>query len=76
MVKSGPVAISVDASTFRDYETGVYDGCDYAKNIEINHAVVLEGYGTDEQFGDFWLVRNSWGTTYGENGYIKLKRDS
>jgi cathepsin L len=42
----------------------------------VNHVVVLVGYGTDETLGDFWLIRNSWGTGYGENGYIRLARES
>jgi len=42
----------------------------------VNHAVVLVGYGTDEENGDFWLIRNSWGTGYGENGYIRILRES
>ena len=41
----------------------------------INHAVVLIGYGTDLATGkDYWLVRNSWGTSWGEAGYIRLLR--
>jgi len=68
----GPIAISVDAS-WMDYETGVYKGdC----GTTIDHAVVLVGYGTDKTGGDFYLVRNSWGTTWGDKGYIKLARHS
>ena len=36
----------------------------------------LVGYGTDPETGDYWLVKNSWGPQYGENGYIRLKRES
>ena len=32
------------------------------------------GYGTDEKLGDYWLVRNHWGESWGENGYIRLRR--
>jgi len=69
----GPIVISVEASHWSDYETGVFDGCNQT-NPDIDHAVQLVGYGTDPQFGDYWLVRNSWQTTWGENGYIKLRR--
>lgn len=72
----GPIAISVDATNWGSYEEGVFDGCDYNKNIDINHAVVLVGYGTDPKYGDYWLVRNSWSTDYGENGYIRVKREA
>jgi len=41
----------------------------------INHAVILVGYGKDLVSGlDYWLVRNSWGVSWGEAGYIRLKR--
>merc|ERR1712141_550736 len=59
-----------------DYGGGVFDGCSYDKNIEINHAVQLVGYGTDSKDGDYWIVRNSWGSRWGEDGYIRLKRES
>lgn len=32
------------------------------------------GYGSDEQFGDYWIIRNHWGTTWGEAGYMRIKR--
>jgi len=69
----GPLAISVDASSWSGYGGGVFDGCDN-QNPDLDHAVQLVGYGTDPSDGDYWLVRNSWGTGYGENGYIRLKR--
>merc|ERR1711936_940482 len=71
----GPLSVAVDASSWSFYGGGVFDGCDYNRNIEINHAVQLVGYGTESE-GDFWLVRNSWGPNWGDNGYIKLKRES
>merc|ERR1712013_828135 len=45
-------------------------------NIALNHAVQLVGYGTDETEGDYWLVRNSWGSGWGEGGYIRLQRQA
>lgn len=69
----GPLAISVDASTWSGYSSGVFDGCNN-QNPDLDHAVQLVGYGTDPQYGDYWLVRNSWGQSYGEQGYIRLKR--
>jgi len=71
----GPLAISVDASTWSSYLSGVFDGCNQT-NPDIDHAVMLVGYGTDETLGDYWLVRNSWGPAWGEGGYIRLKRSS
>jgi len=71
----GPIAISVDAATWGRYASGVFDGCNQ-KSPDIDHAVVLVGYGTDEKLGDYWLVRNSWGASWGEKGYIRLKRSA
>jgi cathepsin L len=71
----GPIAIAVDASSWKDYETGVYDGCNKT-NPDINHSVQLVGYGTDKDGGDYWLVRNSWSPAWGELGYIRVKRSS
>jgi len=73
----GPLAIGVDATNWSSYTGGVYDGCSFDENISINHAVQLVGYGSD--FGplgvyDYWLVRNSWGSRWGEDGYIRLLR--
>jgi len=72
----GPLSVAVDASSWSFYGGGVFDGCDYNRNIEINHAVQLVGYGTDPSEGDYWLVRNSWGGNWGDHGYIKLKREA
>jgi len=71
----GTLAINVDAASWVNYRSGVYDGCNQ-KNPDIDHVVQLVGYGTDSKYGDYWLVRNSWGTGYGEKGYIRLKRES
>ena len=71
VVNVGPVAISIDAS-FGSYESGVFSGpCGYA----VDHAVVLVGYGNDASSGkDYWIVRNSWGESWGEGGYIRVQR--
>lgn len=67
----GPIAISVAAGSFgwQMYGGGVYSGsCGY----DEDHAVQMVGYGTDG--ADYWLVRNSWGSGWGEEGYIRIKR--
>jgi len=71
----GPLIINVDASSWSAYESGVYDGCNQT-NPDIDHVVQLVGYGTDPEYGDYWLVRNSWTPKWGEYGYIRLARSS
>lgn len=71
----GPIAVSVDASRWALYESGVFDGCNQT-NPDIDHAVLLVGYGTDEKYGDYWLIRNSWSPQWGEDGYIRLRRET
>ena len=71
----GPVVVSVAANAWPHYKSGVFDDSESTEHYDINHAVVLEGYGTDAETGqDYWLVRNSWGPLWGEDGYIRLKR--
>lgn len=72
---TGPLAINVDASSWSNYETGVYNGCNQT-NPNIDHVVQLVGYGTDHLLGDYWIVRNSWNPKWGESGFIRLKRNS
>jgi cathepsin L len=68
----GPVAVSVDAS-WGGYESGIFKGCSTDKNVDIDHAVTLVGYGEDN--GEkYWLVRNSWSPSWGEKGYIRVAR--
>uniref|UniRef100_A0A0G4F3B8 Peptidase C1A papain C-terminal domain-containing protein n=1 Tax=Chromera velia CCMP2878 TaxID=1169474 RepID=A0A0G4F3B8_9ALVE len=71
----GPLAVSVAASSWRMYQTGVFDGCpSLDDNIVINHAVTLVGYGTDSVLGPYWLLKNTWSPKWGEGGYIRIRR--
>lgn len=55
----GPLVVGVDASlfSFQNYKTGIYDDEDCNK-IFINHAMLLVGFGTDETWGDYWIIKN------------------
>jgi len=68
-----PLAVSIEADkrVFQTYTSGVLDSTSCGTNLD--HAVLAVGYGTDEASGlDYWLVKNSWNTTWGDEGYIKL----
>jgi len=73
----GPVSVGICAKseTFQKYSHGVFDDdtcCDWQS---LNHAVLIVGYGTDENGKDYWLVKNEWGSKWGDNGYIKMERN-
>jgi cathepsin L len=71
----GPLAINVDAGAWHFYSSGVFTGCNKTES-DIDHVVLLVGYGTDPQHGDYWLIRNSWAPSWGEDGYIRIARSS
>ncbi|XP_034109367.1 procathepsin L-like [Drosophila albomicans] len=70
----GPVAVAVDGKGMQSYKGGVYNNPNCSKT-KLNHAIVVVGYGHDKRGGDYWLVKNSWGTTWGERGYIRMARN-
>ena len=72
-LQNGPIAIALDASSFffRFYESGVIDIPPQYSN-GLNHAVMLVGFDKDED-GEHWIIQNSWGPGWGDNGFVKLR---
>lgn len=72
--RDGVASIAIDASnwSFQLYTSGIYNelACNAHK---LNHAVGLVGFGVENDV-KYWIVRNSWGTTWGEKGYIRMFR--
>ena len=67
------VSVIIDSSKLSSYTGGVITE---SPGLEMNHAVSLVGYGHDDKQGvDYWLVRNSWGTDFGEKGYFRVLKD-
>ena len=65
------IAIEADQKEFQLYKSGIFTGpC----GTNLDHGVLVVGYGTDENGNDFYKVKNSWSSSWGEEGYIKLGR--
>jgi C1A family cysteine protease len=74
-VAQQPVAIAIEADTryFQSYSSGILTSSSCGTNLD--HGVLIVGYGT-ENGQDYWLVKNSWSSTWGDNGYVKIARSS
>ncbi|CAE5959534.1 unnamed protein product [Arabidopsis arenosa] len=68
-----PVSVAIEAGgrAFQLYDSGIFDG---TCGTQLDHGVVAVGYGT-ENGKDYWIVRNSWGKSWGESGYLKMARN-
>ena len=68
------VAIQADKFIFQYYQSGVIvsDTC----GTSLDHAVLIVGYGTNDEDTDYWLVKNSWSDLWGDSGYVKILRNT
>jgi len=80
LVRDGPLSVAFEVyDDFMSYSGGIYHhtGLNYRFNpfAITNHAVLAVGYGADPTTGEkFWIVKNSWSESWGEQGYFRIRR--
>ena len=72
LVNGGPLSVCLDANLLQWYSSGVFNPPP-AFCAEVNHAVLAVGFGSDNGT-DYWTVKNSWSTNWGEQGYFRMVR--
>ena len=72
----GPVSVAIEAdqSVFQQYTGGVITGTDCGSSLD--HGVLAVGYGTDENGVDYFTIKNSWGASWGDQGFVKVGTDN
>jgi cysteine peptidase B len=71
VTSNGPLAIAVDAASgWQTYSGGIVKNCN---GRQLDHGVLIVGYGEDSTNTEYWIVKNSWSTSWGEQGYIRLE---
>ncbi|XP_055853688.1 cathepsin L-like isoform X2 [Episyrphus balteatus] len=74
----GPLAVVIDVNreSLQFYKNGVFNEPECHSGVEYGrHAVLCVGYGSEENGAEYWLVKNSWGSTWGDGGFIKMSRN-
>jgi len=70
LTKKGPIAVAINADQMQFYASGI-DVASSCLDGPVNHGVLLVGYGSQNGI-DYWTIKNSWGTSWGENGYYRI----
>jgi len=69
-------AVNADLPDFTSYSSGIYSNAACVAD-QANHGIAIVGYGTDAKSGmDYWILKNSWGTSWGMQGYMYLQRNA
>jgi len=73
-VSKGPVSVAIEADKyyFQSYTGGIMDSTKCGTSLD--HGVLVVGYGSDNG-SDYWLLKNSWGASWGEDGFFRIARD-
>jgi cathepsin F len=75
LYKTGPLAVAMNARPLQFYSGGVFNVSRSQCNpYKLNHAVTLVGYGTTSSGRNYWIVKNSWGSNWGESGFFRIAR--
>ena len=76
MATIGPVSVAYQVvEDFMLYSGGVYTSDKCKQGVQdVNHAVLVVGYGRSQVDGPYWIIKNSWGSNWGENGYFRIAR--
>ena len=74
LYETGPLAVALNANPLQTYSSGILDKTSsQCPTSGINHAVTMVGYGS-ENGTNYWIVKNSWGASWGEKGYFRIRR--
>ena len=74
LYETGPICAGINGDPLKYYSSGIFDkSSTQCPSSGINHAVTIVGYGAASG-KDYWIVRNSWGSNWGENGYFRIVR--
>ena len=76
LYETGPLAVALNANPLQTYSSGILDKTSsQCPTSGMNHAVTMVGYGHDDASNkDYWIVKNSWGASWGESGYFRIRR--